>query len=91
MAYEMKDNSGSIFKNKNKTEEWHAPMRGNALIGGVEYWVDAYTNVGTKNDQEERWQGLRFKPKENKPTESSGSYKESHKAESEITKDDIPF
>ncbi|HBY86435.1 MAG TPA: hypothetical protein DEO86_11215 [Colwellia sp.] len=88
MAYEMKDNSGSIFKNKNKTEDWHAPMRGNALIGGVEYWVDAYTNVGTKNDDQERWQGLRFKPKDNQQATSSNA---TNNANNEITEDDIPF
>ena len=88
MAYEMKDNSGSIFKNRNKTEDWHAPMRGNAMIGGVEYWVDAYTNVGTKNDDQERWQGLRFKPKDNQKATNSNA---TNNTNNEITEDDIPF
>jgi|TARA_R100000995_G_scaffold4135_1_gene2192 hypothetical protein len=83
MAYERKDNSGSIFKNKNKTEDWHAHMRGSALVDGVEYWVDAYTNTGTKNDSEEKWQGLRFKKKENQTQKESSP--------SDITYDDIPF
>lgn len=82
MAYERKDNSGSIFKNANKTEDWHADARGSALIDGVEYWVDAYTNTGTKNNSDEKWQGLRFKKKDSQPKKESSN---------EITYDDIPF
>jgi len=58
-------------------------MRGSALVDGVEYWVDAYTNTGTKNDSEEKWQGLRFKKKENQTQKESSP--------SDITYDDIPF
>ena len=60
MAYEMKENSGSLFKNQKRTAETHAHATGSALIDGVEYWVNAWTKEGKSG----KWQSLQFKPKE---------------------------
>lgn len=59
MAYEQRDNSGSIFKNEKKESEKHPNMTGSAMIDGVEYWVSAWTKEGKKG----RWQSLAFKRK----------------------------
>ena len=51
MAYEMRPDSGSIFKNDRKQSDNHPDYKGQALIGGVEYWVSAWlktSNNGTK-------------------------------------------
>jgi len=61
MAYEMKENSGSLFRNEKRETENHPVMRGSALIGGVEYWVSAWTKL--KGDGE-KWVSLAFTPKE---------------------------
>jgi hypothetical protein len=39
MAYEMKPGQGSAFKNKDKTEDWHAAYRGDVMLpnGDVHY------------------------------------------------------
>lgn len=60
MPYEMKPNTGSLFKNDKKTEDTHANARGSALIDGVEYWIDAWTNEGSKG----KYQSLKFKRKD---------------------------
>ena len=63
MAYEIRELSGSLFKNEKKTEEKHPQMQGSCLIDGVEYYVSAWTKEGAKG----RWQSLAFKRKDAKP------------------------
>lgn len=63
MAYEQKDNSGSLFKNDRREKDTHANARGSAMIGGVEYWVDAWTNEDRNGN---KYQALKFKPKEDR-------------------------
>lgn len=60
MAYQLKDNSGSLFKNDKREKDTHPNATGKALIGGVEYWVSAWT----KDGQNGKWQSLAFKPVE---------------------------
>ena len=60
MAFEQKDNSGAIFKNKNPKSDKSPPLTGNALIGGVEYWVSAWTKTD-KNG--EKWVSFAVSPK----------------------------
>jgi hypothetical protein len=79
MAYEIRELSGSLFKNEKKTEEKHPQMQGSCLIEGVEYWVSAWTKEGTKG----RWQSLAFKRKDSKPSDKPASI--------EQMDDDIPF
>ena len=65
MAYEAKPNTGSLWKNDNRTQDTHAHARGSALIDGVEYFVDAWTNIDKKGD---RYQALKFKRKDKQPS-----------------------
>lgn len=83
MAYQQKENSGSIFKNEKKEKDTHPNMTGSALIGGVEYWVSAWTKEGKKG----RWQSLAFKPK----TEKTSSGGTRHNAGRNDDEDTIPF
>lgn len=66
MAFEQKDNSGSLFKNEKKEKETHPNMRGSAKIDGIEYWVSGWTKEG-KNG---KWISLSFKPKEETPPQA---------------------
>jgi len=79
MAYEMRELSGSLFKNEKKTEEKHPQMQGSCFIDGVEYWISAWTKDGEKG----RWQSLAFKRKDAKP--------ESKPAPASDDDDSIPF
>jgi hypothetical protein len=61
MSYTPKDNTGSMFKNDKKETDSHPNAKGSALIDGVEYWVDAWTNTTQAGD---KYQSLKFKRKE---------------------------
>ena len=55
-----RDNSGSISANKRKEKDTHPDIRGQATIGGVEYWVDGWM----KENDRGKWYSLSFKPKQ---------------------------
>jgi hypothetical protein len=60
MAYEQRDNSGSLFNNDRKESEKHPDRTGKAMIGGVMYWVSGWIKEGTKG----KFMSLAFKPME---------------------------
>lgn len=47
--FEHKPDSGGLFVNDRKETDRHPDWRGDALIGGVEYWVSEW-NVTTDRD-----------------------------------------
>jgi len=83
MSYEHKDNTGSLFKNEKRTKDTQAQAVGSAVIEGVAYWVDAWTNE--KNGA--KYQSLKFRRKDNQggtkapPAKSFGGYPSSSGAE----------
>ena len=81
MAYQQKELSGSLFKNKKREKDTHPNMTGTALINGVEYWVSGWTKDGSKG----KWISLAFKPKEEKPVRGSSN------VGGGSIEDDIPF
>lgn len=48
MAYEQRDNSGTLFKNDRKETEKHPDRTGTAMIDGVMYWVSGWVKEGSK-------------------------------------------
>lgn len=71
MAYEVRDLSGSLFKNDKRTSDNHPNARGSAMVGGVEYWVSAWTKRDKNGNP---WQSLSFTPKEqNQPAPMSAT------------------
>ena len=61
MAYEIRPNSGSLFRNDKRETENHANATGTVNIDGVEYWISAWTKT---KENGEKWQSLSFKRKE---------------------------
>lgn len=71
MAYEMRELTGALFKNKDKQEGDSRPnAKGSCLIDGVEFWVDAWTK---KDKNGNPWQSLSFKRKEKQGTPAKPS------------------
>lgn len=70
MAYEQKDNEGTLFRNKKQKTDKHPTHTGSGMINGVEYWIDAWTNTAEKTG--EKYFKFKFKPKEEQqsPAES---------------------
>lgn len=86
MAYEQKDNSGSLFINERKETDKHPDRNGSALIGGVEYWVSGWVKEGAKG----KWMSLAFKPKDAARTNDKARQAPAQQAAPDID-DDIPF
>ena len=63
MAYEQRDNSGTIFVNDRKETEKHPDRTGTAMIDGVMYYVSGWIKSGAKG----QFLSLAFKRKEEQP------------------------
>ena len=48
MAYEQRDNSGSLFKNTYKQRDNQPDYTGNAVIDGLDYRLSAWVKDGSK-------------------------------------------
>jgi hypothetical protein len=81
MAYEQRDNSGSLFKNDKREKDTHPNATGQAMVDGVAYWVSAWT----KESKNGKWQSLSFKKKE----EKNGS--QTKRNPGPMSEDDTPF
>jgi hypothetical protein len=60
MAYEMREGSGSLFKNDKDGNEKRPDYRGDALINGEVLEISAWIKEGKKG----KFMSLSFKPKE---------------------------
>ena len=83
MAYQHKENTGSLFKNDKREKETHAHARGSALIDGVEYYIDAWTN---ESNDGSKYQSLKFKRKD-----AAGTTRPQPAAFDTDLDDDVPF
>jgi hypothetical protein len=90
MSFEQKDFSGSLFKNQKREKQTHPNATGKAMIGGVLYYVSAWT----KEDKNGKpWQSLSFtKVYEKAPTGERIFPKKTTEAPGfDDMPDDIPF
>jgi len=86
MAFQHKDNTGSLFRNDKREKESQPHAKGSALIGGIEYWISAWTNEGSRG----KYQSLKFEPKE-KREETKPPEKPAPPKAGKFDDDDIPF
>jgi hypothetical protein len=59
MAYETRDNSGTLFRNERKEQPNHADYQGECMIDGQMYYMNAWLKEG-KNG---KFMSFSFRPK----------------------------
>lgn len=84
--FQHKPNSGSLFKNDKRESDAQPHAKGSARIGGVDYWVSAWTNDG-KNG---KYQALKFTPKDEVHERGMERAREAVEDQPALD-DDIPF
>ena len=66
MAYELKPNTGSLFKAKERATDRHPEYTGSINIDGREYWLAGWVKEDKNGN---KYFSLSLKPKEAKPAE----------------------
>jgi len=88
MAYEMKPNSGSLFRVEDKKSDTHPDYNGSALIDGVDYYMDGWVNeIQSGNNAGKKYLNVKFKAKQ----QSGGSSSQQTQQAAPIDSGDIPF
>lgn len=89
MAFEKRDNSGTLFRNDKREKDSHPHAQGTAIIDGVEYWVSAWTKDGAKG----KFQSLSFKRKEERREQVKSKYEDKNSYGDPFDTDpsDLPF
>ncbi|WP_159585970.1 hypothetical protein [Chelativorans xinjiangense] len=90
MSYERKDMTFSLFPNKDRKTDKHPDMSGTALVDGVQYFADAWTNVDRNGN---KYISGKLKPKEQRAAEIRRSYGEQQSGydPDPDDADDLPF
>ena len=60
MAYEQRDNSGSVFKNSRRDRDNSPDLTGTAKVFGRDMWVNAWEKTDKNGD---KWVSFSFKEK----------------------------
>ena len=88
MAYELRDNSGSMFKNDRKEKETHPDYKGTALINGVEMWMSSWLKTGANGT---KFMSFSFQPKEQQQARNPMPAPPALKQPAPDFDDDMPF
>jgi uncharacterized protein (DUF736 family) len=90
MAYEMKPNTGSLFRNDRKEADTHPDYKGTALIDGLgECWLDAWINTAKDGS---KYMSLKIKPKDDAAARRMSRPQEySERTAPADFDDDVPF
>jgi hypothetical protein len=83
MAYEKRDNSGSVFVNDRKERDNQPDRTGSCMIDGVEYWINGWVK---KDKNGNPWMSLAFKRKDAPSGKAPPA-----PAQPALGEDDIPF
>lgn len=81
--YQMKDMSGSAFKNNRRDRDTSPDLTGNALINGKEHWVNMWVKTDRNGNM---WVSFNLKEKQPKQQQVRDD-----RSTGEILDDNIPF
>jgi len=88
MAYEQRDNSGSLFKNDRKEKENHPDYKGGCMVGGVEMWMSAWLKTGANGT---KFMSFSFQPKDQQQAPARQTLPSQTPQAETMLDDDLPF
>jgi hypothetical protein len=88
MAYEKRDMSGSVFRNRDKRSETHSDFTGDCLIEGQEYWMNCWEK---KDKNGNSFFSFSFKKKQPRGDTSEPAKTQSKHSIEDIDDRDLPF
>ena len=68
MAYEIRPNSGSVFRNTRRRTDNDAAYTGSALVDGKEYWLNCWPKKDKNGDT---WMSFSFREKQPRQQEET--------------------
>lgn len=73
MAFQMRNNTGTAFRNDRKTKETHPDYRGSALVDGVELWMAVWFREAGPESQiaGQEYMSMAFNPKDGSEIDKS--------------------
>lgn len=84
MAYEQRDNSGTLGRNDRKEKDSHPDHKGQCIIDGKAYWISAWIKESVNG----KFFSLAFQPKEEQQRTTGSVGKP---LSTDFVDDDIPF
>ena len=88
MAYEQRDNSGSLFKNDRKEKDNHPDYKGTCMVGGVEMWMSAWLKTGANGT---KFMSFSFQPKDQQQAQARQAPASQAPQAEPMLDDDLPF
>jgi uncharacterized protein (DUF736 family) len=61
MAFEPKNDSGSLFRNERRESDSHPEFRGDGIVNGAAVWINAWVKESRKTGK--KFFSLSFRPK----------------------------
>lgn len=87
MPFEIKENSGQLFKNQYKKEDKHPDYRGELKIEGELWDMSAWIKKSAKGDS---YMSMSFRRQSERPQKQDDAPKQAPPAD-DLIDDDVPF
>lgn len=95
MAYEQRDNTGTLFRNEEKDPEVnpnHADYKGDGLVNGKKVWINAWVKeVKEGKNAGKKFFSISFKEKTGRQAPGAAGYNSQKQDPPPPSGEDIPF